>query len=61
MARNFAWLTILQRGGPVETALSWIGDAVESGGTVVVSTHELPPFSRWETARVRLAGGRPVA
>ena len=41
--------------------LSWIGDAVESGGTVVVSTHELPPFSRWETARVRLAGGRPVA
>jgi len=25
MARNFAWLTILQRGGPVHTALSWIG------------------------------------
>lgn len=25
MARNFAWLTILQRGGPVQTALSWIG------------------------------------
>ncbi len=25
MARNFAWLVILQRGGPVQTALSWIG------------------------------------
>jgi putative spermidine/putrescine transport system permease protein len=25
MARNFAWLTILQRGGPVHTVLSWIG------------------------------------
>jgi putative spermidine/putrescine transport system permease protein len=25
MARNFAWLTILQRGGPVHTVLTWIG------------------------------------
>jgi putative spermidine/putrescine transport system permease protein len=25
MARNFAWLVILQRGGPVQTFLSWIG------------------------------------
>jgi ABC-type spermidine/putrescine transport system, permease component I len=25
MARNFAWLTILQRGGPVHTFLTWIG------------------------------------
>jgi len=40
--------------------LAWIGGRVESGATVVVSTHEIPAFARWETARVRLEAGRLV-
>ena len=39
-------------------ALAWIGARVEAGATVVVSTHEIPAFAPWETARVRLAAGR---
>ena len=41
--------------------LGWAGAAVEAGATVVVSTHEIPAFARWETARVRLEAGRPVS
>jgi ABC-type sulfate/molybdate transport systems ATPase subunit len=41
--------------------LAWIGASVEGGATVVVSTHEITAFARWETARVRLEAGRPVA
>ena len=40
--------------------LAWIGARVEAGATIVVSTHEIQAFPRWETARVRLEDGRPA-